>query len=108
MVSLDIDDATLNLLKLVSGLKPGDLIVLCRQGRPEIEIRHSPHQVREQPKGGVSEGTLEVPDSFLDPLPDEIVDAFYNAPVLSPTDADSDLESQDGPVLPYGDSVSQD
>lgn len=97
-LSLDIDDPNLSLHKHVCGLKPGDRIVLCRRGRPEVEIRHCSHPSGRQRTSGVAERIVEVPDSFFEPLPDDFIDAFYDAPILSVHATDAGLESRPAPV----------
>ena len=104
VVSLDMADPNLSLLKHVASLKPGDRIVLCRGGRPEVEIRHCANQSDDSRKRNFGEGVAEVPDSFFEPLPDDIIDAFYTAPILSAPEAVAPVEHKVATAPPDDDA----
>ena len=49
--------------------------MLCNRNRPVAELRSLRSKVR-KPRIGAARGELVVADSFLEPLPDELVKAF--------------------------------
>jgi antitoxin (DNA-binding transcriptional repressor) of toxin-antitoxin stability system len=63
---VNIHDAKTNLLRYLAELTPGEGLVLCKGNQP----------VARKPRIGVAKGRFEVPDSFFEPLPDEILKAF--------------------------------
>lgn len=69
-------DAKTNLSRYVAELKEGESVLLCRRNVPVAEIRALPETMREPREPGRWRGRLEVPDTFFQPLPDELLDAF--------------------------------
>jgi len=56
-------------------LSKGEVIALCRHNVPIAEIRPVPTPRTEPRPFGLAQG-FEVPASFFEPLPDDLVDAF--------------------------------
>ncbi len=75
-------DAKTNLSRYVRELKPGETLILCNRNVPVAEIR-SLARKKLTPRIGAFKGEFTVPDSFFEPMPDEWLKAFYDAPVLS-------------------------
>ncbi len=50
--------------------------MLCRRNQPVAEIRLLPKARSEPRRLGLAEGEFTVDDSFFDPLPEELLDAF--------------------------------
>jgi antitoxin (DNA-binding transcriptional repressor) of toxin-antitoxin stability system len=69
-------DAKTNLSRYLAELTPGEPLVLCNRNRPVAEIRSLRGKVARKPRIGVAKGKITVPDSFFEPLPDEILRAF--------------------------------
>ncbi len=69
-------EAKTHLSRYVAKLKPGDRIVLCRRNRAIAEIRPIVEPADESRPIGLGKGLAEIPDSFFEPLPDEILDRF--------------------------------
>lgn len=69
-------EAKTHLSKHVANLKPGDRIILCRRNREVAEIRPIVESSDEPRSIGLGEGRSEIPDSFFEPLPDELLDRF--------------------------------
>lgn len=76
---LDIHEAKLYLEEHVANLAPGDRMVLCDQNRPVAEILPISKPVTQPRPVGLGKGLAEVPSSFFDPLPDDIL-ARFNGP----------------------------
>jgi len=72
---VNIHDAKTNLSRYLSELEPGDVLVLCNRNRPVAELRTLKKNAR-KPRIGVAKGEFTVPDSFFEPLPDELLKAF--------------------------------
>jgi antitoxin (DNA-binding transcriptional repressor) of toxin-antitoxin stability system len=75
-VHLNIHDVKTHLSRYLNGLGCDDRIVICRRNRPIAEIRLLPTSRRQPRRLGLAEGDFVVDESFFEPLPDEILDAF--------------------------------
>jgi antitoxin (DNA-binding transcriptional repressor) of toxin-antitoxin stability system len=73
---VNIHDAKTNLSRYLAELAPGETLILCNRNRPVAELRSLPKKVLRKPRIGVAKGQFEIPDSFFEPLPDEILKAF--------------------------------
>ena len=73
---LDMHEARAHLSEHIARLKPGDRIILCRRNHPVAEIRPLEEPVDEPRPVGLGKGLAEIPDSFFDPLPEEMLDLF--------------------------------
>lgn len=69
-------EAKTHLSRLVAELKPGEALQLCIRNEPVAELSPIRKTNKPKPRIGVAKGEFEVPDSFLDPLPDHILKAF--------------------------------
>ena len=76
MKKVNIHDAKTNLSRYIAELTPGETLVLCNRNQPVAEIRSLPKKGVLKPRIGAAKGEFVVPDSFFDPLPDEILEAF--------------------------------
>ncbi len=72
----NIHDAKTNLSRYLSDLAPGEALVLCNRNQPVAEVRLLRKKEARKPRIGAADGELVVPDSFFEPLPDEILKAF--------------------------------
>ena len=73
---LNMHEAKTHLSEHIARLKPGDRIILCRRNRPVAEIRPLEEPLDEPRPVGLGKGLAEIPDSFFDPLPEEMLDLF--------------------------------
>ena len=73
-VQVNIHEAKTNLSRLVAGALEGDEVILAKAGRPVAKIIPLPQGVGR--KAGLWAGSLSVPDSFFEPMPEEELDAW--------------------------------
>ena len=75
MKHVNMHDAKTHLSRYVAELEPGEVLLLCNRNEPVAELRLVE---KKKPKRrlGVAEGEFTVPDSFFEPLPDDILRAF--------------------------------
>ena len=73
---VNIHDAKTNLSRYLAELTPGETLVLCNRNQPVAELRSLRKKRVRKPLIGAARGEFVVPDSFFDPLPDEIIKAF--------------------------------
>jgi antitoxin (DNA-binding transcriptional repressor) of toxin-antitoxin stability system len=73
MIKLNIHEAKTHLSKYLAKLKAGDRILLCRRNQPIGEITSLP-EVPARPRPiGLAKGRFNVPRSFFEPLPEELL-----------------------------------
>ncbi len=76
MIKVNIHEAKVHLSRYLRRAEEGEVVVLCRRNVPVAEIRPIP-ATRVQPRPvGLARGRFAVPESFFEPLPDELVVAF--------------------------------
>jgi prevent-host-death family protein len=81
MASISVYQARAELSRLIERALAGEEIVISRRGKPTVRLLPiEPARPRRKP--GALKGLFEVPASFFDPLPDEIIDAFYERKVF--------------------------
>lgn len=78
MSTVSVDDTDSLLSRLIDRALAGEEVVLARQGRPVVKLTPL-EQPKPKPRQlGLLRGQFEIPDSVLfDPLPDDILEAFY-------------------------------
>lgn len=76
MIRLNIHEAKTHLSRYLRQLRGGETILLCKRNVPIAEIRLIPNR-RDEPRPiGLARATFTVPESFFEPLPDGLLDAF--------------------------------
>jgi antitoxin (DNA-binding transcriptional repressor) of toxin-antitoxin stability system len=76
MIKLNIHEAKTHLSKYLALLEKGETIVLCKRNRAIAEIRPLPAPNAEPRPIGLGKGKVQIPDSFFDPLPDDMLELF--------------------------------
>ena len=80
MKKVNIHEAKAKLSEYVDAVAQGEQVVICRRNRPVAELR-AIGVVRTKPRPiGGAEGRLTIPAAFFDPLPDDLIEAFYDEP----------------------------
>ena len=76
MKKVNIFEAKARLSECIDAVQKGEQVVICRRNRPVAELRAiTMARTRPRPLGGAK--GLEIPEAFFEPLPDDVVDAFY-------------------------------
>lgn len=75
MNKVNIAEARVHLSRYLAQVEAGETITLCRRNVPIAEIRPLRAEVADPRPTGIDRG-MSVPDSFFDPLPDELRRAF--------------------------------
>jgi prevent-host-death family protein len=85
MKKVNIFEAKARLSEFIDAVQRGDQVVICRRNRPVAELRAvSVARTTPRPVGGAK--GLEIPTTFFEPLPDDLVDGFYgDAPRRTPS-----------------------
>lgn len=69
-------EAKTHLSRFVAELAPGEVLLLCNRNEPVAELRALSRPAVKRPRIGVAKGEFVVPDSFFEPLPDNVMKAF--------------------------------
>jgi len=75
MKKVNIYEAKTRLSELVDCAADGESILICRRNVPAAELRPVPRPRRARRPIGLARG-FKVPESFFEPLPDDLVAAF--------------------------------
>ena len=76
MIRVNIHEAKVHLSRILARVEEGETVVICRRNVPIAELRPLPEE-RTRPRPiGLHRGQIEVPDSFFEPLPEELLAAF--------------------------------
>lgn len=76
MIKLNIHEAKTHLSRYLAQLEEGESIILCRRNEPIGEIRPLRKSADKPRPIGLGKGRFRVPDSFFDPLPEDVLEQF--------------------------------
>lgn len=85
MTQVSVRQARAALSALIERARAGEEIVITRQGTPVVRLAVVEGRLPQR-RAGALKGLFEMPDSFFDPLPEDILDAFYNGPIFPDED----------------------
>jgi len=80
MNKLNIHEAKTHLSAILTKLKPGDKVLICRRNTPIAELRALPTVPSKPRPFGLDSGRLKVPASFFEPLPEDVLNLFEGKP----------------------------
>jgi len=81
---VNMHEAKTTLSRLVADAVAGDEVILAKAGKPLVKL--VPVEAKKKPrKLGIWKGKVKLADDFDAPLPDDLLDLFYNGPIF-PTD----------------------
>ena len=75
MDPINIHSAKTQLSKLIEAAERGEEVIIARAGKPVAKLVALENQ-KSPRKAGSMKGRFEVPESFFEPLPEDILDAF--------------------------------
>lgn len=76
MIKLNIHEAKAHLSRYLAKVERGETITLCKRNVPVAEIRPLPARRKRCRPTGLAKGEFRVPESFFEPLPDELIESF--------------------------------
>lgn len=80
MTTISVYEARANLSKLIERTLAGEEVVITRRGKPVVRLVPA-EETRPPRRPGALKGLFEVPDEFFEPLPDDILEAFYSGSI---------------------------
>jgi prevent-host-death family protein len=80
MIVTNIHEVKAKLSEYLEAVARGEKVVICKRNTPVAELRAiAPARIEPRRIGGAS-GRLTVPESFFEPLPDDVVEEFEGEP----------------------------
>ena len=76
MIRINIHEAKAHLSRYLRKLHKGEVLVICKRNVPIAEVRAIPSARTTSRPVGLAKGELEVPDSFFEPLPEDVLSGF--------------------------------
>ncbi|MCX8085351.1 MAG: type II toxin-antitoxin system prevent-host-death family antitoxin [Rhodocyclaceae bacterium] len=87
MISVNIHEAKAKLSEYLAAVEAGEIVQICRRNVPIAQlVPISQSETGQRPIGLACDAAYEIPDSFFDPLPEDLLKAFngeLSDPVLS-------------------------
>lgn len=78
MIKINIAEAKAHFSRYIEAVERGETVTVCRRNVPVAEIRSLRQPLRDLRPVGIDRG-MEVPASFFEPLPDDLLAAFEGA-----------------------------
>jgi antitoxin (DNA-binding transcriptional repressor) of toxin-antitoxin stability system len=76
MIRINIHEAKAHLSRYLKKLRQGEVLVIFKRNIPIAEVRTIP-SARTAPRPvGLARGELRVPNSFFEPLPEDVLSGF--------------------------------
>ena len=75
MYKVNISDAKAHFSRHLERVESGETVLVCRRNVPIAELRPVPRPPSQPRPVGIDRGMV-IPDSFFEPLPDDLLDAF--------------------------------
>lgn len=79
MLKVNVHQAKTNLSRYLEAAAKGETVIICNRNVPVAELRGLPSVMQGPRPIGLARGSFEVPESFFDPLPDDVLRAFEGA-----------------------------
>jgi prevent-host-death family protein len=76
MKKVNIHEAKAKLSELIDRVVEGEVVVMCRRNVPVAELRPLPRPRRHRRPIGLARRSFEVPESFFEPLPEDLLARF--------------------------------
>ena len=76
MIMVNIHEAKARLSEFLSMAQKGEVVIICKRNVPVAELRSVPKRDTERRAVGFMKGEFDLPQSFFEPLPDDVLDSF--------------------------------
>jgi prevent-host-death family protein len=80
MATVSVYNARAEFSRLIERALAGEDIVITRRGKPAVRLVPV-EETRQLRKPGALKGLFEVTDEFFEPLPNDILEAFYGSSI---------------------------
>jgi antitoxin (DNA-binding transcriptional repressor) of toxin-antitoxin stability system len=76
MATITLEEMQRDLEGCLQRVEAGETLLIVRGNGPIAEVKPVEQPSRKPRPAGLAEGQFSVPDSFFEPLPDELLDLF--------------------------------
>lgn len=76
MISANVFEVKAKLSEYLARVEEGEVVLICRRNVPIAELRAVPRPAGADRPRGLAKGTFEVPASFFEPLPADVLESF--------------------------------
>ncbi len=80
MIMVNIADAKAKLSECLDAVGRGQRVVICRHNRPVAELCAVASGLARKRTLGAAAGMVDIPPSFFEPLPDDLLNGFDGTP----------------------------
>lgn len=77
MIRVNVHEVKARLSAYLARVEGGEVVLICRRNVPVAELRAVSEPTRGDRPRGLARGTIRVPPSFFDPLPDDFLAGFH-------------------------------
>lgn len=77
MIMANIHEVKIHFSAYLAKLRKGETVIVCKRNVPIAEIRAIPQPSKKTRPIGLAKDTFDIPDTFFDPLPEDIIHSFY-------------------------------
>jgi antitoxin (DNA-binding transcriptional repressor) of toxin-antitoxin stability system len=82
MIVVNIHEVKARLSEYLDAVSKGERVLICKRNQPIAELRAVDQKRTEPRQIGGGPFHFDVPRSFFEPMPDEVLDAFESDPVF--------------------------
>lgn len=76
MISVNVHEVKAKLSEYLARVEAGEVVMICRRNVPVAELRAAPGSLADERPRGLAKGLFQVPASFFEALPDDVLNAF--------------------------------
>ena len=76
MIRVNVHEIKAKLSEYLARIEAGEVVTICRRNVPVAELRAVPSPLLEERPRGLAKGMFLVPDTFFEPLPEEVAEGF--------------------------------
>lgn len=82
-ISVNIHEAKSKLSHLLNLIEQGEVVEICRRNVPIAEVKKIQNKEKPKRQFGLLKGMLNVPPEFFEPMNEEELALWYDAPIRS-------------------------
>lgn len=83
-ISVNINEAKSQLSYLLNLIEQGEVVKICRRNVPIAEVKKIEQEEKPKRRFGLLKGLVSVPPEFFEPMSEEELSLWYDAPIRTP------------------------
>ena len=76
MINVNVHEVKAKLSEYLARVEEGEVVLICRRNVPVAELRAVAGALEDERPRGLAKGLFQIPASFNEPLPDEVMNPF--------------------------------